>query len=570
MKLKIGLRHISIALLHFAVKIAPQHAAEWGRAMLGELHHVEGDWAAFMWAVGGAGMLTKRALFSLLIPGQSDPIAPSEGKFFAKENAMRKSTLIAAAVCLAACLLFFAAPSFRQGFEISMAQGGSLISTLRGHSDHGDSRPGFVRKAGHAFTQVVDQARKNHDAEGLAFAAVHHWGAPESAGLADEAVRMDPNLTWIYTFVVGRKWSVPCSTSFLPLPDEEWVSKLEQFDPQNALAHLMLAQRIRILDGKCLPGGEASNPAWLSAMAVAFASSKLDTYDDRIEELNHKVTLRYGLGPYEAANLGGPFWVLDPSEIGTPNDYAKLLLDSGDTLAARGDDRGAVKKYLLAAHFGEMMQPREQRSLDTLVRGIYASEFLESPYRHLATLYAKHGDKEQALFFADLAARAEQARHDFPTLAEQFWRDGIDDGARDAQILEVSGIAMFFSIGLILFCVVVKIARSGSIQLSKLHAGRLTTMLGCGGVIGLLCSSITLYLSYRPYAESVRAYLRDGDPIHLMALGGFFNYLDSAKYFSLPNYLFYFWAGIIVLCVVALVFMGIRLIAQHRRPAMAA
>jgi hypothetical protein len=55
-----------------------------------------------------------------------------------------------------------------------------------------------------------------------------------------------------------------------------------------------------------------------------------------------------------------------------------------------------------------------------------------------------------------------------------------------------------------------------------------------------------------------------------MALGGFFNYLDSAKYFSLPNYLFYFWAGIIALCAIALVFMSAKFIALYRRPAMAA
>ena len=114
MTLNIPLRSVAAALLHCGLKIAPQYAAEWGRAMLSELHHVEGDWAAFAWAAGGAGMLAKQALLSLVIPGQSNEIVPC----VTKENPMRKSTLIAAAACLAACLLFFAVPGFRQGLSL--------------------------------------------------------------------------------------------------------------------------------------------------------------------------------------------------------------------------------------------------------------------------------------------------------------------------------------------------------------------------------------------------------------------------------------------------------------------
>jgi hypothetical protein len=47
--------------------------------VLGELHHVEGDWAALAWAVGGAGILVKHAFLSLIIPGHANQIATSGG-----------------------------------------------------------------------------------------------------------------------------------------------------------------------------------------------------------------------------------------------------------------------------------------------------------------------------------------------------------------------------------------------------------------------------------------------------------------------------------------------------------
>jgi hypothetical protein len=554
MRLKIYLRSVAAALLHAALKIAPPYAAEWGRAMLHELRHVEGDWAAFVWAVGGAGMLTKHALFSLLIPGQSKQIAPTEAEFFAKENPVRKSTLIAAAVCLAASLLFFAVPAYRQAFQISLAQGHGLISGLRGN--HTDSLPGPY------FAKVAEEAKKSHDAEGLAFAAIHRYGAPDSAELAEDAVRLDPKLTWIYAFMVNRNWSVPGAA-----PEIEWVSKLAQFDRQNALPDLILAQQAA--SGK-YNGAEMSITAWQSAMAAAFASSKLDTYGDRLKELDYKVALRYGINdPYQAANLSEFFLQVILPRTGNPKDYAKLLLNSGDALAARGDHRDAAKQYLLAAHFGEMVQPRQKRGVEGFILGWYANTILQGPYHRLAILSEKQGNKEQARLFSDLAARADQGQQEDNALAKQFVASE-DRVPWNAHILNVSAIAMFFCAGVVLLCAIVVIARSRSIEVSKLHPGRTTAVIGYGGVIGLLLSSTALYFSYRPYAETVRAYLRDGDPSRLRTVALFFDYLEYSSFYALPNYMVYFWTGIISLCAVALVFTTVKYMSRYRRPAMAA
>ena len=65
--LELQLRQAATVLLESAIRIAPPHTREWGRAMMGELNYVEGSWAGTMWALGSSGVLAKQALVSLMI-----------------------------------------------------------------------------------------------------------------------------------------------------------------------------------------------------------------------------------------------------------------------------------------------------------------------------------------------------------------------------------------------------------------------------------------------------------------------------------------------------------------------
>ena len=40
-------RRIAALLLRFAIWMAPHDTLDWGRGMLGELNHVQGNWAVF-------------------------------------------------------------------------------------------------------------------------------------------------------------------------------------------------------------------------------------------------------------------------------------------------------------------------------------------------------------------------------------------------------------------------------------------------------------------------------------------------------------------------------------------
>jgi hypothetical protein len=561
MKLKIQLRLAAIALLRGALKIAPSTAAEWGHAMLAELHHIEGDWSALAWSIGSAGVLAKHALLAAVIPGASNQVAPSEGNFFAKEKPMRKRTAIAAAICIAASLLFFAVPTFREAFQLSLTQWRGLARSLR---------TGYVSfETGPDYLQIAQLAEKSHDAQGLAFAAIHRSPTPKAAEWADEAVKEDPQLTWIYA-IVGRGGQYRSEIG-------DWISKLEEFDPQNGVPHLMQAQeaemRWNAAHGYAL-GGYTAGSDWQSAMSAAFHSPEVDTYGDRVDRLNRAVALRYGIyDPYQAAT---GYFLMSGSmpAFGSAVSYDKVLLNAGDALAARGDSSGAERQYKLAAHFGEMVQASGRIGTNrgrATFTAAYADILLHDPYGRLADFYERQGDQVRGARFRTLLADADSEKQQ----SARIFRTSLTESPasiRNAYVVGVSGIAFFACIIVASLCTIITIANSGAVRLSKLRAGLFTRAIAATSFAGLLISSAALYLSYRPYAEIIRAYLSSGDPSHLPAVIAFLSHLDYSQtaprhggFFSLWTFPMYFYAGVIALCAIGLLFATTRFLWQRRR-----
>lgn len=535
-----------------AAKIAPPQTAEWANAMVAELHHIEGDWTALGWSIGSASVLAKHAIFELFIPSH----ALSEANFFAKEKPMRKSTAIAAALCIAASLLFFAAPTFREAFQLSVIQWHGLMRAA--------FHTGYVYfDDGPDYAKLVEEAERNHDAEGLAFVALHgRYDRNRTKRLTDEAVSRDPRLTWIYA-MMGTGW---------PQPEmNDRISKLEQFDRQNAIPHLMQASAA--IENDFYTGKLESyihDPAWLNAMAAAFASPKLDTYGNRMKDLDRRVALRYSI--YDPHQLQYEYFLIAGGYpgMGVPNAYIKILLDSGDALAARGDYQGAEKQYQLAAHFGERVEASRPNPIAAFRNSAFAAVLLRGPDERLAALYAKQGNQIQAQHYADIAATDDTAWRKIARERPAF--DGTPTESRNAKILGLAGIVLFLCIAIIPICAMVTIIKSRSIQLSKLKTDLLTRVLARCSVIGLLISTTALYFSYRPYADIVRNYLRDGNPDRLLRLGAFLDDLNYSQtppthqaLYSLWSFPMYFWASVIVLCAIALLFVAARFFWQKRQ-----
>jgi len=385
------LRHAATVLLESAISIAPPDARVWGQAMRSELSYVEGRWAALMWAFGGASMMAKHALISLLIPGRRGQIIALGGGLFARNISLRKAVLVSAGGFILAALLFFAAPPFRQALRVSLAAWSDLFQLTTQNS-----QPRL-----RALSKLAESRR---DPEGLVFAAARLSDARESARLAEEAVQLDPNLTWIYAVVAVRHPE---------LADiREWVPKLEHWDPKNALFRFIIAESIDMdlvsKASKLTPKEERdeieNDPARRSAMAAAFACPKLDDYLVRLRELDTRVVRRYGFNdPLEV--LSGEERDLPTYAWADSQQFASSVLKSGQDLQSKGDRQGAIEKYWSVARFGQTVDSQGHTESESFLGlGLQAAAYMQ-----LQELYEGGGETNEAALFAYLKGKFEKS-----------------------------------------------------------------------------------------------------------------------------------------------------------------
>jgi hypothetical protein len=551
-------RSVAIALLRFAIWIAPHDTLDWGHAMLNELNHVEGNWSALIWAFGGAGVLAKHAIVAVLLPGSHRRTVSSASELFDKELPMHKTTLAVIASCVAASLLFFLAPVFRQAFHVSLAQWHDVFHVKE---SLGNLTPDPELDA------LAKKAEQNRDAEALAFVAARHPDELQRVRFADEAVRLNPNLTWVYAI----NGALELSSS-----GTERLSTLKQWDPQNALPHLFAAQKIgvTITHGREFPRGKVEpNPAWEEEMAAAFQSSKLDTYLDRQKQLDHSVISRYHLDdPFRAASDQN--WYGFPSYgVWYCHLHAESLLESGRIFESHGDRKAAFEKYSEVARFGQMMSVDGELTF-------FMSKVLKQAYTRLGALSQAEGNNSLVALYASLADQndkaAEKERASWPS---RFAGSSVSHW--NAFVVRLSGLAMLFCAVLLLVCALGVVVRGRSLRLSSLHPSRLTFALGSAAAVGSLLSSAILFVSYRPYSELLQRFLITGDDAQLSELSAFlrdtqlplgsqFNLGPGSWYVASWNIVFYFWFAVTLLCALAFAIAVLRHFQTRPRASAAA
>jgi hypothetical protein len=545
MMLETHLHQAATVLLESAIRISPPDTREWGRAMQGELNHVKGPWAAVMWSVGGASVLAKGALASLFIPGRHGEGFVPDGGLFAKSASLRKAALAIGGACVLAALLFFAAPPFRQAFRVALKPW---------HMASGNVQPGL--KA------LAKRAEVRHDAEGLAFCAVRLQDPRESARLAEEVVRLDPNLLWVYA-VVGMRHPELSETS-------QWVEKLQRWDPQNAFFHLITAESINQAHfhrGAGSPSTREQEQAWQSAMMRAFQSPKFDDYLDRVAQLNRRVVPRYGFyDPYEVQSREEID--LPVSAFENSDRFAKSLLHSGAALEASGDRKGARHKYWTVARYGQLIDSEGRTGFEHLV----GTTLQAMAYKQLQAASEKGGNQSEAALFGYLAAKFDPAKGNHAGFPEES-AFRLDTSRRNAAVVEISGLMILIFCGLVVVATSILIAgsRRGARQTAK-TAKPVATIVVLTSAVGLLFSSVTLYLTYRPYWYIFQSAILNGDRVHTRDLQEFlvaaqmlpgvphrvYVLLDALLYSGSPSFLFYVWAGVTLLGVIGLALILLR------------
>ena len=548
--LEMPLRHAATVLLESAIRIAPPDTREWGQAMCGELSYVDGHWAALMWALGGASVMAKHALISLLIPGRRAGMPPSD-ELLAKNVSLRKTALVAGAGCILMALLFFGAPPFRQAFRVALRPWYFVFQKASG-----DIQP--------RFEALAKRAEVQHDPVGLAFCAVRLWNSRESARLAEEAVRLDPNLLWVYAVVGMRHPELP--------QIGQWTARLERWDPQNAIFRLIEAESIEQAHSHPIVGSastEEKERAWRSAMAAAFQSPKFDDYLDRVEELNRKVVPRYRFyDPYEVQSREE--LDLPPSAFENSQRFAQSLLHSGKALEARGDRNGARDHHWTVARFGQLIDSQGRTAFEH-----WAGTTLQAmAYKQLQTSSEKGGNQAEAALFGYLAARFDPVSGEHAEFARES-AFGRYVSSRNADVVETSGLMILVFSGLLVVAAAILIAGSSVSRRTRPAAQRakpLATMVVLTSAVGLLFSSVTLYLTYRPYWYIFHTAILNGDGVQTRDLQEFLIsmqtmpgvphrlnvLLNALLYSGSPSFLFYVWAGVTLLGVIGLALILLR------------
>jgi hypothetical protein len=537
-------RSVAILLLRFAIWIAPHDTLDWGRGMLSELNHVEGNWSALIWALGGAGVLAKHAIVAVILPGSQRRTVSTASELFDKELPMRKTTLAVIASCVVASLLFFLAPVFRQAFHVSLAQWHHVFRVQRSLG---------YRDAGPELSALAKKAEQDQDPEALAFAAAREPNRSESVRLAEKAVQLDPNLTWLYA-IVAVQWS-----SFPEL--DRWIPALKKFDPQNALPYLITAEKVDIdqVERREVSRRVEDEPAeWRDAMAAAFRSQKLETYAAYRKALDRRVILRYHItDPFQARVYE---WDGLPSYgIGDSARYTKLLIDSAALQEARGDRKGAAATYSTVARYGQVLGPDSS---------FYLNREIKEAYKHLETQSEMDGDHAEAAFYASLADQLDKAVEKKRASFRNGYR-GSDVSRWNAWLVRLSGLLMLFFGTALLLCFFGVVVRSRSLKLRSLSPSGTSLSLGFGSALGLLLASAVLLVSYWPYAELLQRFLRNGDEGGMSELSSFLGNvqipLGTAGFLGISIAVFYFWFAVTILCVLALLIAVFRHMQTRQR-----
>lgn len=524
--LKRPLHQLAVRLLRAAIRVAPPEIRAWGNAMLAELPHIESAWTALSWALGGSIVLAKHAVASMFGFGRRN-VSPGGG-LFARRISLRKTALASSGIFVLASLLFFAAPPFRQGLRVSLAP---WTTVWQPATERVQARIGAIG----------NRAEAQHDADGLVFAAVRISSGRASARWVDEAVRMDPNFIWAYTMVAMRHPEIP--------EIRQWIPALEHWRPDNALFPLIAAESIRVRDG-----GD-SNAAWRQAMAAAFASSKFDDYLDQLQSLDRRVARKYSFNNSQELLVGEQMG-LPERYFSDARDYAASLLESGERLGARGNWKGAEAEYWSVARFGEMMDLQVHENY-----GRWAGATLQwMAYRRLKDVALKQGNTGEAGLLTYLGKKFDPATGE-AAAALQKSVFGNYVARRNAFVLQVSALLMLVFSGLLISAAVVLIAASRPREISRRSKRGTAVFAVLTSAVGLLLSSATVYLTYRPYWYILQSELLKGDTSQTSGLRSFLAAmrtppgLDRGMLLELPVY---FWAGVILAATAVLMLIFLR------------
>jgi hypothetical protein len=367
--------------LQLALRFWPEETRDWGHALAAELDEIEKPLVALQWAFGGL-MLFSRASASHflawlklpagsrlstapLLPGTSVPILP------------KRSRLFTAVILLAAALLLFL-PQSRQAIS-------TVVASWNGYEiSSGDRR---------TLANLAAQAEKDRDARTLAFVALVLRDPEQGMRLADKAVVLDPQLTWVYASRFYRPADVQQPT--------EWLVRLHASDPDNSVTDLLIADNIAqprymALMALGTPGLQqfesqiTGDPRWVAHMEAAFRAPRYDGYVTKHWELISYVWSSHPtLSP---SIIGYELWAHRIPNLSNLMSFANFKIRRAQQALAEGHPEEAEQILRQIDAFGNLMTDRAQTDIECLI----GLDLSRKAARELGAHYAATGQEAAA------------------------------------------------------------------------------------------------------------------------------------------------------------------------------
>lgn len=465
-------RRVADFAMRAALRLWPEEGRRWGRALHAELDEIESPVAALRWALGGF-MLLGKTWWGAFWRACTRPLggSGSDARFGGGAH-LPRTPRAATALLLLASLAVFLMPVTRQAIRVSM--------------DVWRDAPSWPSPS--EIAPLKAKAAKTHDAALMGLIALISPDSTERVRMADQAVQLDPSLTWLYAVVMPRgPWPPP--------PSEPWIASLQKWDPDNGAVRLLAAKPCYDLHrGTPANGWKAfdlekdySRGFCNAQMNAVFAATRFDDYGGKRLALYRTVAAHYDLRGPEIA------WAVSEQTRGVDwfplREYEFMLEKRGEDLEKSGHDREAVATYSEVKHLALQMRG-PQNSWITQEVGM---GFQRGADKHLSSAFAALRDRNAAREAnAELQSTEQLQEHErwgIGALALRSW---------SGFALRSSGIAILLAGALFLTCVATILLGGSETRAS--FRGRIASWGVDFLPVIFLIASAGLFAAYRPLA----------------------------------------------------------------------
>lgn len=388
-------------------------------------------------------------------------------------------------VALAVSLGFLVLPSFRKAIAL-------LSPSERSAWDAAAFSPAALR----AIEKSGDRQKL---ARTLAYVALHNPDDRQAAAAGEQAIVLDPQLTWISAKVSHASYRDP---GYDPQP---WIARLQAWDPDNAFPYILKADasfwsewethwgRFNKANGE-LRRAVAADPRLRVPMEKAFSASRLDSYADRQFALDREVLLERHLDRADKLLLAAGAVVLP--DLFMAQTYADhLIFDVGEGAERAERDKQAIAACESVAAFGQKLEA------DSLpIERIFSTKLREKAYQRMVPLLRREGRNNEA---RTLEAASAALQHQKP--ASRLAADTLRSANyRSGQMLLISGLlGLVISAAAAIWLISILILRAR--PNFNNYMNWLATHLAWT-TIALPVACLGVFLSFFPYSQSIAEY----------------------------------------------------------------